>query len=344
LSIPKIEERLEQIIRVNGEEELNKVRDRAQLLAEELGMQKEFVKLNRIIAALLSSHPSKILKSPIASARAFGTPYDSSRLEVFEILFRELMQQEFKFRAEKNTNKSAFKNFAFFESYFSNYIEGTVFKIEDAKQIITSQKPIPNRNEDSHDVLGTYQIVSSLKEMSIVPKTADQLLEILKYRHQVLLSARIDKNPGQFKNQNNYAGNTAFVDSTLAKGTLIKSFDYYQALNHPFAKAAYMMFIISEIHSLLDGNGRIARVMMNAELTAENQSKIIIPTVYRDGYIGALRKLTRKKDPSAYIRMLARAHDFSSKIIGEKMDEMQSLLEQSNAFYEHTEGKLKVLG
>ena len=343
LSIPEIEERLEKIIRVNGEEELNKVRDRAKLLAEKLGMEKEFVKLNRIIAALLSSHPSKILKSPVASARAFGTPYDASRVEVFEMLFRELMQEEFKFRAEKNTSNSAFKNFAFFESYFSNYIEGTVFKIEDAKQIISSQKPIPARNEDSHDVLGTYQIVSNLKEMSVVPESPEQLIEILKYRHKVLLSARIDKNPGQFKDQNNYAGNTAFVDTTLVRGTLIKSFDYYQALNHPFAKAAYMMFVISEIHPFLDGNGRIARVMMNAELTVEKQSKIIIPTVYRDDYIGALRKLTRKKDPSAYIRMLARAHDFSSKIEGEKMDEMQLLLEQCNAFQEHTEGKLKVL-
>lgn len=47
---------------------------------------------------------------------------------------------------------------------------------------------------------------------------------------------------------------------------------------------------------------------MNAELVAAKQAKIIIPTVFRDDYLGALRKLTRQRQPDAYIRMLNRAH------------------------------------
>ena len=45
LSLPEIEERLEQIIRVNGEDELNKLRDQARAIAEQLKMHKEFEKL-----------------------------------------------------------------------------------------------------------------------------------------------------------------------------------------------------------------------------------------------------------------------------------------------------------
>ena len=41
--------------------------------------------------------------------------------------------------------------------------------------------------------------------------------------------------------------------------------------------------------------------------------------------------------------MLNRAHEFSATIYGENMDEMQETLEQSNAFLEHTEGKLKII-
>jgi hypothetical protein len=37
---------------------------------------------------------------------------------------------------EPNINLSAFRNFAFYEAYFSNYIEGTKFEVEEAKQII----------------------------------------------------------------------------------------------------------------------------------------------------------------------------------------------------------------
>lgn len=342
LTYPEIEEKLEQIIHVHGEKELNNIRDRAREISVELEMPKELNKLNKIISALLSTHSSKILKSPIALARAFGIPYDPSRLELFEILFQTLNQYEFKYWEDKNIETSSFKNFAFFESYFSNYIEGTKFEIDQAKQIIETQTPLLSRHDDSHDVLGTYQIVSNRKEMNIIPQTPEELIKILKYRHKILLSAREDKTPGIFKDKNNFAGNTAFVEVNLINGTLIKCFDFYNALKHPFSRAAYIMFAISEIHPFLDGNGRIARVMMNAELLSKNQSKIIIPTVYREDYILALRKLTRQREPDAFVRMLSRIHEFSSTITGNNIDKMQSYLEESNAFLEPDEGKLKM--
>lgn len=216
-------------------------------------MQSEFEKLNKLIGALLTTKTSKILTSPVARARAFGIPYDEARVTLFEKLFIELQKKEFKNRTDKNQTIKSFRNFTFFESYFSNYIEGTVFDVDEAKQIIETQKPLPARDEDSRDVLGTYKIVSSREEMSTTPKDGNHFLEILQYRHAVLFNARLNKNPGQFKNKNNYAGNTAFVDMTLTRGTLIKGFDFYKALIHPFAKAAYIMFMVSEVHPFLDG-------------------------------------------------------------------------------------------
>lgn len=341
LSYIEIEERLEQIVRINGESELNKLRDIARGISVELGMTKEFKKLEKIISALLATHSSKILKSSIATARAFGIPYDPNRYHLFETLYQELEQFEFKYWEEPNDSIDSFKNFAFFESYFSNYIEGTEFEINEARQIVETQIVIPNRNKDSHDILGTYQLVSNKKEMQITPSTPDELLNILKYRHKILMSARVDTKPGEFKDKNNRAGQTAFVDKNLVNGTLIKCFDFYNALNHPFSKAAYIMFAVSEIHPFLDGNGRLARIMMNAELVKAKQAKILIPTVYREDYILALRKLTRQGKAGAYIRMMSKIHEFSVSIIGSNIEEMQSLLENTNAFREHNEARLK---
>ena len=343
LTLPELEERLEQVIRVQGTEALNAIRDRARVVSEQLDMHREFEKLNAVIGALLATQPSKILSSPLAIARAFGNPYDAERLELFEKLFVALKQQVFEDRPEPNISNAAFRNFAFFEAYFSNYIEGTKFEIAEAKKIIETNKPLPTRNEDSHDILGTYQLVSNRKEMEITPTKAEELLQLLLYRHQVLLGGRKAKKPGQFKDQNNRAGETYFVDHMLVKGTLTKGFDYYQALSQPFSKAAYMMFLISEVHPFLDGNGRIARVMMNAELVRQHQSKIIIPTVYRDDYMGALRRLSRQHDPTAYIRMLGKAQEFSATIQGPDMDSMEKQLELSNAFREHHLAKLKII-
>ncbi len=343
LTLPEIEDRLEQVVRVKGEVGLNELRDKAREIADKLEMQSEFKKLDKLISALLTTHPSKVLSSPLAVARAFGNPYDPARLPLFEKLFIELKQQEFKSLPEKNTTSQSFRNFAFFEAYFSNYIEGTEFELGDAKKIIETETPMPDRDEDSHDVLGTYKLVSNREEMIITPSTPEELLEILLYRHKVLLSARTSKKPGEFKDKNNRAGETHFVDHTLVKGTLIKGFDFYQALTDPFAKAIYLMFLVSEVHPFLDGNGRIARVMMNAELVKQGQTKIIIPTVYRDDYIGAIRKLTRQEDPKAYVKMLLRAHEFSSTIVGDDMDAMEKHLEASNAFREYNKAKLKII-
>jgi Fic family protein len=101
--------------------------------------------------------------------------------------------------------------------------------------------------------------------------------------------------------------------------------------------------MISEIHPFLDGNGRIARVMMNAELVKANQTRIIIPTVYRDDYLGALRRLTRNNDSTVYIKMLQRAQKFSSTLLADDMEALENQLAQSNAFKEHDEAPLKIL-
>jgi Fic family protein len=132
------------------------------------------------------------------------------------------------------------------------------------------------------------------------------------------------------------------VDHQLVRGTLIKGFDFYRALVDPFARAAFMMFMISEVHPFMDGNGRMARVMMNAELVKAGQTRIIIPTVYRDDYMGALRRLTRRQDADPYIRMLSRAQEFSETVVGEDIDAMEDILQRSNAFKEHEHDRLRI--
>lgn len=343
LSIPQIEEKLDDILRINGEDGLNSIRDKARELSKMLNMEKEFESLNKIIGALLTTKPSKILKSDLALSRAAGLPYDRNRIELFETLFTYLHNKEFKERTENNLSPNSFRNFAFFEAYFSNYIEGTVFEVSEAKEIIDTGIPMPARSGDSHDVLGTYQIVSDRNEMQRITSDENEFLNFLQSRHKILLSARVDRIPGQFKERNNRAGNTFFVDFKLVRGTLIRGFEYYKALTNPFARAAYIMFLVSEVHPFEDGNGRIARVMMNAELVNKNQCKIIIPTVFRDDYLLTLKRLTNQKDPEPYVEMLNKAHRFSENLHFDNYDDLYNYLDLHNAFYESDEGRRLII-
>jgi hypothetical protein len=343
LSREQLEEKIESFLRVKGEDALNQIRDRAKQIAPELGMEKEWAALNQLVTDMLGTGLSKNLVSPIAKARVLGEPIDADRIHLFESFYEELIKREYPDYTDKNKDIKSYQNFAFFEGYFSNYIEGTEFTIDEAKQIINTATPLPARDEDSHDVLGTYQIVSNRNEMSLQPKDANDLLKLLQDRHAVLLSARTSKKPGQFKDINNRAGNTEFVDWSLVPGTLKRGYEWYSLLQHPFAKAAYMMFMISEVHPFLDGNGRMARVMMNAELGAKGLAKIIIPTVFREDYMGSLKKFTKTRDGDAYIRMLLRAWEFSSNLYDKDLDTMEKYLIHCNAFLSHKEGKLKVI-
>lgn len=327
-----IEEFLERMLQVNGESGLNAFRDKARVVSKELKMEEEFEILNQIIGAILSTKPSKILTSASAQARAQGEPYDSERVRLFGILFEALHNTHLPLIDEPNVENAAFRNFAFFESYFSNYIEGTEFEIEEARTIIETGQALPARNADSHDVLGTFQLVASRREMRRTPSSSEELIELLQDRHRILMAARPDRNPGMFKMQNNHAGDTHFVDCTLVRGTLRKGYEFYQAIEHPFAKALFMMFMISEVHPFNDGNGRISRIMMNSELVAADQSKIIIPTVFREDYLNALRRLTRKGDPSVVIRALSRVRQFSANITGDDFEISRKYLESCNAF------------
>lgn len=337
----QLEERLEKKLLANGEKELNRLRDEAREISGQLHLENEFKFLDRIIGAILSTREAEVLEGESAKAWAVGEPYDPERISLFSTLFEHLSQKEFKHYADINTTEPAYRNFAFFESYFSNYIEGTEFEVEEAKQIVDTGVALPTRDEDSHDVLGTFYITSNRKEMSILPRDPGDLINILQRRHAILLSARPTKTPGLFKEQNNKAGSSHFVDFRLVRGTLKKGFEIYNAIQDPVAKAYFILFMISEVHPFNDGNGRISRIMMNAELTAAGMPKVIIPTVFRIDYIDALKRLTQNGEPATIIRAMERVRLWSSGLDGTDYDALKVYMEQCNAFRDEQEYILK---
>ena len=99
------------------------------------------------------------------------------------------------------------------------------------------------------------------------------------------------------------------------------------------------MFLINEIHPFSDGNGRIARIMMNVELNSQNLSTIIIPNSYRDDYLGALRAMTRRHRAQPLIEMFIKAHQFSH-INFSNYPKVLKYLQNHNWFAEPDEAKL----
>ena len=308
-------------------------------LGAKINMKNEFQKINKIISTMLQTHDA-ILESETAIARSKGNAFDANRVLLFTKLFEDLQNRSPVFRKTENNASSAL---CFYDAYFSNYIEGTKFPVEDAMEIIFENKIPEDRPEDAHDIAGTYEIVSNLREMSKTPKSFEDLLEILTSRHKIIMMGRPNKHPGEFKKRINQAGSTVFVEPNLIIGTLKKGFELYKKLDNAFSRALYMMFMIAEVHPFDDGNGRLSRIMMNAELIADGEQRVIIPTVYRSNYLMALKGLSHNGITDAFIKTIDFAQKYTYSIDWSDVAKVGDLLNSTNAFIENIDDETAIL-
>ena len=327
----EIEERLDTLIRRSGEEAANRLRDETRSLAPALDLKEEASALDAMIGALLGTREAE-LTAPPAVARRLGRPYDPDRLVLFQALHTALRDHPPHSRVAPTRGPEGNATLAFFEAYFSNFIEGTEFAVDEAADIVF-RGVIPNeRPADAHDILGTWRIVSDDREMSHTPADVSALEALLKARHASIMEGRPDRRPGTFKQAENRAGSTVFVAPDLAAGTLVQGFNLYRSLETPFQRAVFMKFLISEVHPFSDGNGRTARIMMNGELAAAGEERIVVPTVYRANYLSALKALSQSGRPQPLIRMLDYAQRWTAAVDWHSVEETRGELDDCNAF------------
>lgn len=327
----QIEERLDTLIRRGGEDAAKRLRDEVRAVAPTLDLKEEAAELDALIGALLGTREAE-LSAPAALARRRGRPYDPDRLTLFQALHAALRAHPPLTRLAPDRRPEATATLAFFEAYFSNFIEGTEFTVDEAADIVF-RGVIPNeRPEDAHDVLGTWRIVSDASEMRRTPQDGAALVRLLKARHAAIMESRPDQRPGEFKLTVNRAGATVFVAPDLVAGTLEQGFALHGSLETPFQRAVFMMFLVAEVHPFADGNGRTARIMMNAELVADDEERIVIPTVYRANHLSALKALSQNGRAEPLIRMLDYAQKWTAAVDWRTVEETRRELEACNAF------------
>ena len=333
-----VESELVKIIQRRGEKAINELRDEARNLSTGLGLEKEFEKLNTMIASLLKTHPIEgILKTRSGIAVAKGEPFDQLRIDSFFRLGEYLKQTELR-PNDYIYSKPGWRNLTFFESYFSNFIEGTEFTLEEAEEIAFDKKAIYQRHQDSHDILAHVEISGDLVEMARTPSDPVELINILRARHEILLAERPGKRPGEFKERSNKAGGTDFVSPELVEGTLVQGFDVYQSLAKGMQRAIFIHFMISEIHPFDDGNGRIARIMMNAELVSQDHYKVIIPIVHRDSYLNGLRSATRQGRFRTMVKVLHQLQCYTASLDWSEFGEVKKSIQEHAADKDPDEG------
>lgn len=324
LAAPEVERWVADVLQVGGEARINTIRDEARTLSGTTGQGAAFDLLNRIVSAALATGSARALESEVLRARARGDAYDPMRADAFAGLAASLRSTPPAPLPALPVDVDRRVLLPFYEAYFSNYIEGTEFTLEEAAAIVFEGELPAERPADAHDILGTYRLVTDEVEMRRTAKDAGGFNDLLRARHSLILSGRPEMRPGQFKLRPNRAGGTLFVHPDLVDGTLRIGWETARDIVDPFARAVYMMFVVSEVHPFADGNGRIARVMMNAELVRGGEVRIIIPTVYRNNYVSALKGASHNAGYDALTAVLRFARqwtagiDYSSRAAAER--------------------------
>ena len=337
LTRAEIEAWVADMLLTGGPDRLNQLRDDARRFAESQGWQREYKVLSAILGAALSTQPADVLTTPALRARAAGAPYDHRRLELFERLSSALLDTPVEPLPLLSTDDERRRLLPFYEAYFSNYIEGTEFTLDEAASVVFDQVIPEQRPEDAHDILGTYQLVNDPLEAARTPADEEELLDLLVSRHRTLMGGRPEKRPGLLKARVNRAGSTVFVAPDLVEETLRRGFVAGRGLIDPFARAVHMGFLVAEVHPFDDGNGRISRIMMNAELSRAREGRIVIPTVYRNNYLAALRAATNNQNFDSLVAALRFAQRYTARIDFSSRQSAEADLSRTNALRDPTE-------
>jgi Fic/DOC family len=326
-----VEARLLEICDSRGEDALSRLREAARVLAPALGFDKEFTVLDALIGSILGTRASQ-LTTVAGKARTAPAPYDPDRLALLEVLAAVLRAQPLRQQAEVTPTSQSRIHFAFLESYFSNFIEGTEFDVQEARGFVLDGKAIEERPKDSHDIIGVFRQAHSVAWANQTLASGEPVLVQLRARHADQMTERPEVNPGEFKVKANRAGNTEFVVPKLVRGTLIEGAKVLPSVPAGMARALLAMFLVAEVHPFTDGNGRLARLVMNAELAVVGACRIIIPTLFREEYLDCLRVLTRERNSAPFIAAMQKIQAWTAAFDYENLDAVIAHMQACNAF------------
>ncbi len=182
-------------------------------------------------------------------------------------------------------------------TYTNNAVEGNTLTESETKVVLEDGLTIQGKPLKDHlEVLGHSDAYNlTLKLADSKGKITEK--DILKLHH--LFYHRIDeKNAGTYRNVQVFISGTDFVPpkpelvATEMK-KMLQEFSSNEKIMHPVLSASFLHRRFVEVHPFIDGNGRVARLLMNLVLVRHAYPVTVIPPVRRADYMNALREVNR---------------------------------------------------
>jgi hypothetical protein len=331
-----VEAEIERLLKTEHEDGLKAIRQRAHRIAADLNATDELKLLDDLIGTFLGTRQAKLAHEKVAARHRRDAPFDPDCMERLKSLALILNRGALPDRTDPHAAIDERACTSFIEAYFTNYIEGTRFSVDKARRIVFENEEPDGRPADGRDIVQTFRQVSTMVKGMTMAGSFVEFVDEIKERNRLLLDGRPEKDPGKFKAEPNFAGNTRFVLPHLVEGTLKEGFETLQSLTTPLARGMFSHTLLVLVHPFNDGNGRTSRIMMTKELVGAGQSRIIVPTIFRDDYIGGIKALVSERNFSAapLVRALLECQRVTSAIALPDLDRTIELWASTHAFLE----------
>ncbi|MDO5843524.1 MAG: Fic family protein [Methanocorpusculum sp.] len=192
-------------------------------------------------------------------------------------------------------------------TYSSNALEGNSLTESETKIVLEDGLTIDGKPlRDIYEAVGhakAYEYLYSIAEKQ--PITLDHILTI----HKLFYSQIDEKRAGKFRESRVFISGSRYPLPNPEKlkslmNDFVEWFNSNESILHPveFAALVHLKFVF--IHPFIDGNGRVARLLMNLALLRNGYTITVIPPILRREYIESLE--TAHKDTEQYCIFIAR--------------------------------------
>jgi Fic family protein len=194
-------------------------------------------------------------------------------------------------------------------TYSSNALEGNSLTESETKIVIEDGITIGGKPLKDHlEAVGHSEAFDLMYRLSTTQEiTEEDILALHRMFYQ-----KIDlENAGTYRRVRVFiTGSTFKLPSPSRIKSLMQSFinrlPELRKQHHPVVYAALVHKEFVEIHPFIDGNGRVARLLMNLVLLQHGYPLVVIPPVIRSEYINAL-EACHQHDDTPFTRLIATA-------------------------------------
>lgn len=192
-------------------------------------------------------------------------------------------------------------------TYASNAIEGNTLSLVETKVVLEDGITIGGKPlKDHYETVGHAKAFDEIIELS---KNATFTEADIKLLHKLFYEKIDGEKAGKYRtSQVIITGSDVELPKPEELDKKMHEFilqlPKLKAELHPIEYAAMVHIIFVNIHPFADGNGRVARLLMNLALLQSGYNIVVIPPVVRTDYISALQE-TNKGNNTDFINFIS---------------------------------------